>query len=182
MQQTSAAAASRLPLPLLSDLAVSGSYKPLQELTKHKVFGDAGRVHQGALGRSPREGSAHIPVPSGAQPSWVHSPQTALGLGWRDPTEANLHHHVRPSPLPRLESVLRAACPPSPAAPSELPSLQGSHHRNHQCQGDPNCPFSHPRSLHSRQPSPPWLQPGWRAAGHVLLIGWERHRYSQAPS
>lgn len=104
VQQMGVADASRLPLPLISDLAVSSSYKLLQELTKPKVSGGAGRMHQGALGRSPRGGSedVQLPMPSGAEPSQDCSPQRAPGLGWRDPARVDLlHHHVRPSPLPQ---------------------------------------------------------------------------------
>ena len=117
MQQMGVADASRLLLPLVSDLAVSGSYKPLQELTKRKVSGDAGRAHQGAPGRSPRGGSEHVqvPVPSGAEPSRDCSPQTAPGLGWRDPAGIDLlHHRVRPSPLPQPSWKEGSGQPASP--------------------------------------------------------------------
>lgn len=74
------------------------------------------------LGRFPRGGSKHIqlPVPSGAEPSRGCSSQTALGLGWRDPTEADLlHHHVRSSPLPQPGWKRR---PGQPVLPLPQPS------------------------------------------------------------
>lgn len=94
VQQTGVAGASRLPLPL------SGSYKVLQELTKPKVSGDAGRAHQGALGRSPK---GSFPCPQEQSQGRTAAPkQPQAGL--------ERPHQTQLSPPPRQAPTSPPAC------------------------------------------------------------------------
>lgn len=169
-----------------------------QELTKPRVSGDAGRLHQGALGRSPGGGSKRVqlPIPSGAEPSQDCSPQIAPGPGWWDPTGVDLlHHHVRTSPLP-LPGWKRGSG--QPALPL-LPLCLDSCHRKDLITettgvGEKDKPpvLCQPPTISGGAGSHPWspaqpAAPTVAAAGITgsrpcVLIGWERHRYSQAPS